>query len=203
MGRYLGSKHKLCRRAGMKLCGLAKCPLDKKGPVPPGQHGLSRKRALSEYGIQLREKQKMKWSYGIFEKQFRNYFKKAFKRKGNTGEAFFQLLESRLDNIVYRLGLAPTRAASRQLVRHGQILIDGRKVDIPSYQVKPNQTVSLRPKALKIPAVKKVLEERKTDIPSWLQKKATAGKMLRLPNRDEVGAGINEQLVVEYYSRQL
>jgi len=159
------------------------------------------RRRLSEYGVQLREKQKAKRTYGVLERQFRRYFKKAFKKRGVTGEALLQLLESRLDNVVYRLGFVPSRSVARQLVRHGHILVDGKKVDIPSYQVKPGQVINLNPKAMKIEVVKKSLAEKKKEIPSWLQKKAAVGKIIRLPTREEIGADIAEQLIVEYYSR--
>ena len=207
MARYPDSKCRLCRREGTKLflkgerCFSPKCPLEKKGAVAPGQHGLKMRRRLSEYGVQLREKQKAKRTYGVLERQFRRYFKKAFKKRGVTGEALLQLLESRLDNVVYRLGFVPSRSVARQLVRHGHILVDGKKVDIPSYQVKPGQVINLNPKAMKMEVVKKSLAEKKKEIPSWLQKKAAVGKIIRLPTREEIGADIAEQLIVEYYSR--
>lgn len=207
MARYLDSKCRLCRREGTKLflkgerCFSPKCPLEKRGAVFPGQHGLKRSRRLSEYGIQLREKQKARRTYGVLERQFRRYFKQAFKKRGVTGEALLQFLESRLDNVVYRLGFVPSRSVARQLVPHGHILVDGKKVDIPSYQVKPGQLVSLAPKALKMESVVKSLAEKKKEIPPWLQKKATVGKMIRLPKKEEIGADIREQLIVEYYSR--
>jgi len=207
MARYIDPKCRLCRREGTKLflkgerCFSPKCPLEKKGAVAPGQHGLKMRRRLSEYGVQLREKQKAKRTYGVLERQFRRYFKKAFKKRGVTGEALLQLLESRLDNVVYRLGFVPSRSVARQLVRHGHILVDGKKVDIPSYQVKPGQVINLNPKAMKIEVVKKSLAEKKKEIPSWLQKKAAVGKIIRLPTREEIGADIAEQLIVEYYSR--
>jgi len=207
MARYLDSKCRLCRREGTKLflkgerCFSPKCPLEKKGAVAPGQHGLKMRRRLSEYGVQLREKQKAKRTYGVLERQFRRYFKKAFKKRGVTGEALLQLLESRLDNVVYRLGFVPSRSVARQLVRHGHILVDGKKVDIPSYQVKPGQVINLNPKAMKMEVVKKSLAEKKKEIPSWLQKRAAVGKIIRLPTREEIGADIAEQLIVEYYSR--
>jgi small subunit ribosomal protein S4 len=182
-------------------CLTPKCPLEKKGAVAPGQHGLKGSRRPSEYSLQLREKQKAKRTYGIMERQFRRYFKKAFKKRGVTGEALLQFLESRLDNVVYRLGLVPSRSVARQLVRHGHVLVDGKKVDIPSYQVKPQQVISLAPKAMRMEAVKKSLAEKRKEIPPWLQKKAAVGKMIRLPKKEEIGADIAEQLIVEYYSR--
>lgn len=207
MARYTEPKCRLCRRAGKKLflkgerCFSPKCPVDKKGAVPPGQHGQKRRSRMTDYKEQLTEKQKAKEIYGVLERQFRIYFKRALVKKGMTGEALLQLLESRLDNVVYRLNFAPSRSAARQLVRHGHILVDGRKVTIPSYQAKRDQVIILSARAIKIPAVKKALGEKKAKVPSWLQRKAAAGKIMRLPNRDEIGTEINEHLIVEYYSR--
>jgi len=206
MARYIDPKCRLCRREGTKLflkgerCFSPKCPLERKGAVPPGGYGQRRKSRPSEYGEQLREKQKTKRTYGVLEKQFRHYFKKAFKKRGVTGEVLLQFLESRLDNVIYRLGFVPSRSLARQLISHGHILVDGKKVDIPSYQVKPEQIVSLTPKAVKMELVKKSLAEKKK-VPSWLQKKAAVGKIIRLPKREEIDADINEHLIVEYYSR--
>lgn len=201
MARYLGPKHKLCRREGIALCGLAKCPINR-NPNPPGQHGPKGRKKLSEYGIQLREKQKAKRIYGVLEKQFRKYVTQAQKKKENTSEALLQLLETRLDNVVYRFGFVPTRYAARQLVSHAHILVDDKKVNIPSYNLKPGQVISLKPKSTNIPIVKKTLEATKKDpLPGWLEKKATAGKIKRLPEREEIGEDINDQLIVEYYSR--
>ena len=177
------------------------CPIEKKGAVPPGQHGLkSSMRRMSDYGRQLREKQKVKRIYGLSERQMKNYFQKAFKVRQATGEALLQLLESRLDNVLYRLGFINSRQLARQLVGHKHVLVDGKKVNIPSYQLKKNQTVSLGSKALKLVSVKKALAE-KTKIPEWLKKKAAVGQMVRLPKRDEIEGDINDQLIVEYYSR--
>ena len=158
-------------------------------------------RKASSYGKQLREKQKVKRIYGILEKQFKRYYERAAKFKGVTGEELLRYLEQRLDNIVYRLGLAPTRASARQFIGHGHILVNGRKVDIPSYQVKKGEVISLRPQALKIPIVKKVLEEKKPLIPGWLKRQGPAGKVVALPKRKDIVEDINEQLIVEYYSR--
>jgi small subunit ribosomal protein S4 len=183
-------------------CLSQKCPIEKKGAVPPGTHGLGRRRRkLSEYGLQLREKQKAKRLYGIRERQFKKYFDRARKERQATGEALFQFLESRLDNVVYRLGLAPSRTMARQLVTHGHIQVDGKKVDIPSYEVGVEETVALSPKGVKIGLVKEYLERKDVKIPDWLEKKATVGKVKRLPKRDEIEANINEQAIVEYYSR--
>ena len=206
MSRYLGPECRLCRREKMKLflkgerC-YTHCPIEKKGAVPPGQHGLkSSMKRMSDYGRQLREKQKVKRIYSLSERQMKNYFQKAFKVRQATGEALLQLLESRLDNVLYRLGFVNSRQLARQLVGHKHILVDGKKVNIPSYQLKETQTVSLGPKALKLASVKKALAE-KTKVPEWLKKKAAVGQMVRLPKRDEIEGDIDDQLIVEYYSR--
>jgi len=207
MAKYNEPKCRLCRRAGKKLflkgdrCFSPKCPVDKKGAVPPGQHGQKRRSRMTDYKGQLVEKQKAKEIYGVLERQFRIYFKKALTKKGKTGETLLQILESRLDNIVYRLNFASSRSAARQMIRHGHFLVDNRKVTIPSYQVKKGQVITLSARAIKIPAVKKALADKKAAIPSWLQKKAAAGRMMGLPGRDEIGTEINEHLIVEYYSR--
>ena len=207
MAKYNEPKCRLCRRAGKKLflkgdrCFSPKCPVDKKGAVPPGEHGQKRRSRMTDYKGQLVEKQKAKEIYGVLERQFRIYFKKALTKKGKTGETLLQILESRLDNIVYRLNFASSRSAARQMIRHGHFLVDNRKVTIPSYQVKKGQVITLSARAIKIPAVKKALADKKAAIPSWLQKKAVAGKMMGLPGRDEIGTEINEHLIVEYYSR--
>jgi len=207
MGRYLEAKCRLCRAVGKKLflkgerCYSPKCPLEKKGAVPPGQHGQKGKRGLSKYGEQLKEKQKARRIYGVLEHQFRRIFAKAFKIREATGKALLQLLERRLDNVVYRLGFVPSRSVARQLVRCGYVLVDKKKVDIPSYEVKPGQVISLSPKALKMEIVKKSLSEKERKIPSWLQRRAAVGKIIRLPEREEIDVDINEDLIVEFYSR--
>jgi small subunit ribosomal protein S4 len=200
MARYTGPKHRLCRREGVRMCNAAKCPLDKKGAQAPGQHGKKMSRRQSDFGKQLREKQKTKRMYGLMERQFHNYYVDAARTPGNTGIRLLQILESRLDNIVYRSGFIATRPAARQLVSHGHVLIDGKKVDIPSYQLKPGQTVTLKTKALTNEQIKKHLEEKAT-VPSWLKRKAAVVKMDRLPTREEIDSGINEQLIIEFYSR--
>jgi len=169
--------------------------------VPPGQHGPKGKRKISDYGLQLREKQKAKRIYGVMEKQFRNYFNEALKIKGNTGVALITHLERRLDNCIYRLSLSPTRAAARQLIGHGHVLVNNKRMNIPSYQVKMEDVITLKPKALQVPSVKKLQEEKNPQIPAWLERKGVAGKIVRLPERTEAEADINEQLIVEYYSR--
>lgn len=207
MARYTDAKCRLCRREGIKLflkgerCYSPKCPIERKGAVPPGEHGLRRRRRLSEYGQQLREKQKAKRLYGVLERQFRRYVEKSAKTQEATGEVLFQLLESRLDNIVYRLGLASSRSIARQLVSHGHAYVNDKRVNITSYQVKPGNTVRLGDKAMKIPQVEKNWKERAKNIPQWLQRKGPVGKMIRLPKRDEIEAVIDDKLIVEYYSR--
>jgi small subunit ribosomal protein S4 len=198
---------RLCRREGQKLflkgerCSSPKCPLEKKGAVPPGLHGTRRKRGLSEFGVRLREKQKAKRIYQIKERQFKNYAKVARKEKQATGEALLRLLETRLDNVVLRLGLVPSRRLARQLVAHDHILVNNRKVNIASYQVKPEEVISLTQEALlKIPQVQESLN-KKPAMPAWLERKGPVGKMVRFPKREEIPAEVSERLIIEYYSR--
>ena len=200
MARYTGPKRRLSRREGIPLTSKDVKALERKGAVPPGQIGTRRSGKLSEYGVQLREKQKAKRLFGLMEKQFRGYFEKASKVKGETGTTLLRLLETRLDNVVYKIGLARSRAGARQLVSHGHIAVDGKKITIPSYNVKEEQTVALSPKLSDNIQVKKVLEETET-LPEWLDRKATVGKVLRYPNREEMEQSVNEQLIVEFYSR--
>lgn len=206
MARYTGPKNKLARREGadlgMKTSGShAHAVLLRRLNVPPGQHGPKGKRKPSGYALQLREKQKAKRIYGVLEKQFRRYFDSALKFKGNTGEALLQQLERRLDNILYRLALTPTRASARQFVTHGHVLVNGRKMSIPSYEVKVDDVVTLSATGLGIPAVKKQLDEKNAPLPEWLERKGPVGKLVRVPGRTQIEADINEQLIVEYYSR--
>lgn len=200
MARYTGPKRRLSRREGMPLFSKDEKALERKGAVPPGQHGLKRKRKLSEYGVQLREKQKAKRLYGILEKQFKGYFRHASKIKGETGVALLRFLETRLDNVVFKLGFARSRAFARQLVSHGHVTVDGKKITIPSYTVKAGQIVALSPKLTDNIHIKKVLEDSET-LPEWLTRKATVGKVLRIPGREEMEQSVNEQLIVEFYSR--
>lgn len=206
MAKYLGPKCRLCRREGIKLflrgerCFSPKCPIERKGALPPGQHGQKGRKKLSGYGLQLREKQKTKRIYGVLERQFKRYFDLALKKKGSTGEILLALLETRLDNVLYRLGFVPGRATAKQLISHGHVFVDGKKVDISSYSLKPGQVISLSPKALEMEIVKKSLAE-KTKPPSWLEKKGAVGKVIRMPKREEIDTDVNEQLIVEYYSR--
>lgn len=206
MARYTGPKNRLSRREGLDLGfktvgSKAHASLLRRLKVPPGMHGPKGRRRLSGYGEQLREKQKVKAMYGLLERQFRKNFERAKKWKGNTGEKLLQFLEERLDNVVYRLSLAPTRAAARQLVSHGHVLVDGKKVDIPSYLVSAGEVISLKPRALEIPAVAKMISAENVSVPAWLERKGPVGKVARVPERSDVSEDINEQLIVEYYSR--
>jgi len=200
MARYTGPKHRLCRREGVRMCNAKKCPLDRKGAQPPGQHGRKFAGRISDYGVQLREKQKVKRIYGVMEKQFRRYYNQALKDESNTGLKLLQLLETRLDNVIFRSQLAPSRRTARQLINHGHVLVDGQKVNIPSYQVKPDQIVTLKDKSLKLPRVIEALEGKEKP-PSWIKRKATVSKLDRLPDRDDISQDINEQLIIEFYSR--
>lgn len=207
MARFLGPKCKVSRRHGLDL-GLKgrgrplenKCKLDK----PPGQHGDARQRRLSDYALQLREKQKLRYMYGILERQFRNYYKEAARRRGATGELLLQLLESRLDNVVYRMGFASTRAEARQLVSHRAVMVNGRVVNIPSYQLKPNDTVGIRERARNQVRIKDALQvAEQLGFPEWLEVDATKmqGTFKSVPERSDLPADINESLVVELYSK--
>lgn len=206
MGRYTGPKNRLARREGIDL-GLktvgtkSHANLLKRLNVPPGQHGPKGKRKSSEFGLQLREKQKVKHMYGVMERQFRKTFEQAKKSKGNTGDKFLESLERRLDNAVYRLGLAPTRTAARQYVSHGHVVVSGTKVSIPSFVVKAEDTITLKAKSLEMPVVKKQLEDKTFKTPMWLERKGPVGKVVRLPVREDVSDDINMQLIVEHYSR--
>lgn len=199
MARYTKAKDKLSRREGVDLFGKG-TKLTRLN-ITPGQHGPKGFRSTSQYGKQLREKQKVKRMYGILEKQFVRYIKEAFKSKGNTGEALLVALETRLDNIIYRLGFAPTRPMARQIVNHGHVLVDGKRVNIPSYQVRLGQSITLSTKALEIPAIKKLLSNEEISLPSWLKRKAAVGKVEKLPVRSDIVEPIFEQDIVEFYSR--
>lgn len=197
--RYTGPKDRLSRREGVDLFG--KGGKLTRLAVPPGMHGPRGTRKVSEYARQLREKQKAKRIYGISEKQFVRYVARAEKSKGNTGEALIRLLERRLDNTVFRLGFAKTRPGSRQMVGHGHILVDGKEVNIPSYQVKEGQTIALDTKAQNMPDVKKLLESKEVKIADWLEVRAAIGKVKSLPMRQDVLEPISEQDIIEFYSR--
>lgn len=203
---YTGPKCRLCRREGIKLflkgerCFSPKCPIERRGAVAPGAHGIRRQGKLSDYGVQLREKQKMKRLFGLTEKQLNTYYRKAAKERAATGEALMRQLELRLDNVVFRAGFTPSRSVARQLVNHGHVLVDGKKIDIASYQLKPEQVVSLGSKGLALEPVKKMLSG-KAKAAAWLAKKAAVAKVMRLPQREEMESSVNEQLIVEFYSR--
>jgi small subunit ribosomal protein S4 len=208
MARYTGSVCRLCRREGIKLylkgerCFSEKCAVDRR-PFPPGQHGQGRRRN-SEYGLQLREKQKARRYYGVLEKQFEAYYDEAARRPGITGENLLQILESRLDNVVYRLGFAASRAEARQLVRHGHFTVNGRKVDIPSYLTKAGDVIAIREKSQQVARIKTLLENAESrTIAPWLELDLAnkSGKVVRVPSREEIDAPVAEQMIVEHYSR--
>ncbi|HEV8242039.1 MAG TPA: 30S ribosomal protein S4 [Thermoanaerobaculia bacterium] len=209
MARYTGPVCRLCRREKMKLflkgerCFKEKCAIERRG-YPPGQHGQRRGRRSLNYGPQLREKQKVKRIYGILEQQFRKYFQEAERRKGITGENLLILLERRLDNVVYSLGFASSRAQARQLVRHGHFSVDGRKITIPSFQVREGQAIVVKENSKKNDFIRAAVESaRGRGIPDWLELNAESytGKVLTLPKREDIKLPIQEQLIVELYSR--
>jgi small subunit ribosomal protein S4 len=208
MARYKEPVCRLCRREGVKLylkgdrCFSEKCSFIRKG-YPPGQHGRGRIK-VSEYGLQLREKQKARRIYGVLERQFRRYFKEADRRKGVTGEILLQILENRIDNMVYRMGFARSRVEARQLVRHGHFMVNGRKVNIPSYQTKPGDLISLREKSKALPIFKEIAEwNRAQGTMDWLDvdQENWSGRITRFPMREELDVPIAEHLIVELYSR--
>lgn len=209
MARYTGADCKLCRREGMKLflkgtkCSTNKCPFEKKG-YAPGQHGQRRRFKQSEYAVQLREKQKVKRMYGLLERQFRIYFEKAERAKGITGENLLKLLECRLDNVIYRLGMAPSRAAARQFVRHRHFMVNGRLVDIPSYQIGTGDEIQVVEKSRQMDVIHDAMKRvRDGKLVSWLSldKAQMKGSLLEMPIRDEIPINVNEQLIVELYSK--
>ncbi len=209
MARYTGPVCRLCRREGMKLflkgerCYTEKCAIEKRN-LPPGQHGKLRKAKVVGYGLQLREKQKVKRIYGVLENQFRRYFEMADRTRGITGETLLQLLERRLDNVLYRLGLATSRAQARQLARHGHFTVNGRKVDIPSYQVKAGDVIGVRATSAENPAIQHALEEVKgRGVPEWLSfdPNTMSGRIASLPTREQINLPVQEQLIVELYSK--
>ena len=201
MARYTGPKTKIARKFGDAIYGPDK-NYDKKN-YPPGQHGANKKRRkLSEYGVQLREKQKAKYTYGILERQFANLFEKAQRSKGVTGEVLLQLLESRLDNVVYRFGVSPTRSGARQLVTHRHITVNGHVVNIPSFSVKPGDIVGVREKSKSLEVIQNSLGSRRSNV-SWLEwdSASLSGKLINRPERDQIPETIKEQLIVELYSK--
>lgn len=209
MARYAGSVCRLCRREAMKLflkgerCYGEKCAIERRN-VPPGQHGKGRRARLMGYGLQLREKQKVKRMYGVLERQFRRYFEQADRRKGVTGETLLQLLERRLDNVVYRLGFAVSRPQARQLVRHGHFTVNGKRANVPSFSVKAGDVVAVRPSSAKNPTIVYAMEEVKgRGVPEWLEVdgEALTGRLAAAPRRDQLNLPIQEQLIVELYSK--
>lgn len=200
MARYTGPKHRIARREGVNLLDKSSQSLMRRLNVPPGIHGKKRKKRLSEYGLQLREKQKAKASYGILEKQFKNLVQSVQKKKGDTKELIISLLETRLDNVVYRLGFGKTRYMSRQMVSHGHVLVNGKKLTIPSYQLKVDDVVSLSPKMQANPVVVELTKEESQILP-FLQKKAFSGKLIRMPKKEDLQMPFDLQLIIEYYSR--
>lgn len=208
MARYTGADCRLCRREGSKLflkgdrCYTKKCAIESR-PYPPGEAGKKRAKE-SEYRVQLREKQKTKRIYGLLEKQFHNYYVISNRQTGVTGENLLRILESRLDNVVYRLGFSKSRDEARQQVRHGHINVNGKRVDIPSFRVKPGDLVSVAPKAKDMLVIKtSLISSERTEVPGWLEVDIDKlqGSVLSLPNRDQIDADINEQLIVELYSK--
>jgi len=209
MARYIGPVCRLCRREGMKLflkgerCYTEKCAIEKRNFLP-GQHGKARKAKLAGYGLQLREKQRVKRIYGVLENQFRRYFEAADRQRGITGELLLQMLECRLDNVIYRVGFATSRAQARQLVRHGHFSVNGRKVDIPSYQVREGNIVAVRERSKQTAAVLHAMAEVKgRGIPEWLSLQAdqASGRIVSLPSRAQINLPVQEQLIVELYSK--
>lgn len=210
MARYTDPSCKLCRREKQKLflkgskCFTEKCPIERRN-YPPGQHGQGRRSKVSEYGIQLREKQKVRRIYGMLETQFRNTFEKAQRMRGVTGDNLVKLLERRLDNILYRLNLAPSRKAARQIILHGHILVNGKPVNIPSYLLNPGDVVQLREKSRKLEVVHETLKRTRGDsgIPAWLvlNKADLSGTFVQIPERADIPLNANEQFVVELYSK--
>ncbi len=201
MARYIGPKTRIARKFGEAIYGSDKS-FERKN-YPPGQHGNNRRRKTSEYGVQLKEKQKAKYTYGLLEKQFRNLFEKANRSKGITGEVLLGLLECRLDNVVYRLGIAPTRAAARQLVSHKHITVDGNVVNIPSYTLKGDQIVGVREKSKSLETITESLASASVHSFSWLEwdRDTLSGKFLNMPSREDIPENITEQLIVELYSK--
>lgn len=200
MGRYTGPKHRLARKEGINVLDKTSASLQRRLNIPPGQHARKRKKRLSEYGGQLREKQKAKSTYGLMEKQFKKLFKYAENQGGETGELLVALLETRLDNLSYRLGFAASRAGARQLVSHGHVLVNGKKVNIPSYIVKVDDVVTLSAKAQKNPAVLQAMEDKKEFLP-YVVREGASGKLTRMPKKEDLEVPFNTQLIIEYYSR--
>ncbi len=200
MARYTGPKHRLARKVGVNVLDKTSNSLQRRLNVPLGIHGKRRRRRLSEFGIQMQEKQKAKATYGLMEKQFKNIVQKVQKRKGDTQEFIISILETRLDNVVYRLGFAKTRNMARQLVAHGHIMVNGRRVSIPSYSVSEGDIISLSKKVEKNPGVLASLEEEKELLP-FVKREGLSGKLVRLPKKEDIQVPFNIRTIIEYYSR--
>jgi small subunit ribosomal protein S4 len=209
MGRYIEASCRLCRREQQKLflkgtkCFTEKCPVERRG-YPPGQHGQTRRRKISEYGTQLREKQKIRRMYGLMEVQFRNYFEKALRQTGHTSEILVKMLERRFDNVVYRLGFAPSRKAARQLVVHGHLMVNNKAVNVPSYFLKPGDIIQVREKSKKLEYIHASMKRiRDNMMLPWLNldKATMTGTFLNVPERADIPLNANEQLIVELYSK--
>lgn len=209
MGRYVGPACRLCRREGMKLflkgarCYMAKCPMETGRPAP-GMHGKRRGKKLSDYGVQLREKQKLRRQYGMQEGQFRLFFERVLRRRGVTGEQLLQMLEARLDNLVFRLGFATSRRAARQLVTHNHVTVNGQKANVPSMILKPGAVIHVRDRDKSRGLISKAVESGAVKmVASWLTVDANkfSGELLRIPTREEIAPVVNEQLIVELYSK--
>jgi len=208
VARYIGALCRICRREGEKLflkgnrCDTEKCAIERR-KYPPGQHGQGY-RKLSDYGFQLREKQKVRKTYGLLERQFRKYFERAERKKGITGEVLLQLIESRLDTIVFRMGFAPNRRSARQLIRHGHILVNGREVNLPSFEVKPGVSVAVKQSSRDIPEIVDSISKAKhRGMPPWVEvdTENLTGKVLNAPSREDMQLNVQEQLIVELYSK--
>jgi len=201
MARYTGPKCRACRRARTQLCQSKRCAVERR-PYPPGEHGRGRVRE-SDYQIQLREKQKLRTMYGVLEKQFRRYYEEAARRPGITGENLLQMLEQRLDNVVWRSGLAATRPQARQLVNHGHFRVNGKKVDIPSYQVRPGDTVTIKDRSRDLIVIQHSVDTQDRLLPDWMSVNADDRQITvnDRPRRDQIDTDINEQLIVELYSK--
>ncbi|MFB5189008.1 30S ribosomal protein S4 [Alicyclobacillus fastidiosus] len=201
MARRTGAKHKLCRTVGEALCGSPKCPALKR-PYPPGQHGPAKRMKRSEYGVQLLEKQKLRHIYGVQEKQFRRYYEEAARRSGITGDTLLTILETRLDNLVFRLGFSNTIDGARQLVNHGHVAVNGRRVDIPSYRARVGDIIGLTNQGHKVSVIDEALEGHVTRPPYLtFDAASTTGTLVSIPTRSEIPVHVNETLIVEYYSR--
>ncbi|OGH47634.1 MAG: 30S ribosomal protein S4 [Candidatus Levybacteria bacterium RIFCSPLOWO2_01_FULL_39_10] len=200
MARQTGPKHKIARREGVNVLDKSSASLTRRLNIPPGQHGRKRKKRLSEYGTQLREKQKAKATYGLLEKQFKKIFKYVESQKAETGELLIALLETRLDNLVYRIGFSQSRAGARQLVSHGHVKVNGQKVNIPSYQVKVNDVITIDDKTQKNPLVLQAMNDRK-DVLGFIEREGASGKLVRFPKKDDLEVPFDTQPIIEYYSR--